>query len=301
MDVAKCESQDKHTRIILGDDVFTLDFLIESLIDGTKFISCNASDSKVFANIQDNTMRLLVSIPLWSWMALQCHEGAYGEEGPGYHAVRTQDGDFYVVINKVPIDVEEFVGYRWRENDGGVFDSNSTLFKVPYGIKVNVGDYPLLPYDHTNPDNFFDDTTTLFTKWRIQISDEFFGVHSLESTDSNRQHVFAMIPSVVPQMSCPDEDVTRHLNATRSPNEKRRVDKMVGMLRSLGLHARDVHSEHHGIVILNKTPKEFATLLASCVNSSEEEEVQPFDLHELIETFQMSKWVASYIATFKEE
>ena len=94
-----------------------------------------------------------------------------------------------------------------------------------------------------------------------------------------------MIPSVVVQLSCPTH-TPRHLDTDRYDAEELWANEMVDDLRKLGLHARDVHSEHHGIVIIDTTPLEFATMLRST------------DLFAFISKYKMERWSDSYIATF---
>ena len=61
---------------------------------------------------------------------------------------------------------------------------------------------------------------------------------------------------------------------------------MIHRLREIGLHARDVHSNHHGIVIMNKSPTEFATIASTS------------EFEKIATKFRMEKWIASYVATF---
>ena len=98
--------------------------------------------------------------------------------------------------------------------------------------------------------------------------------------------MFAMIPSVVVQISCPN-GATRHLNACREEHEEEWAQRLVERLRAIGLHARDIHSEHHGIVLLNVKPDALAGHLRGCR-----------DGQQVISDYDMEKWLASYERTF---
>ena len=188
-----------------------------------------------------------------------------------------------VIVKKIAIDVENLIGFKWIA-ESCFFSDESENFSVPYGTRVNVGEYTLTPYKNIS-DSYEFKKGEIFTKWRVQISEDFFGVHCLE----NKDYVFAMIPSVVVQMSCPD-GATRHLNPDREENEEKWAKLLVDKLRAIGLHARDVHSEHHGIVILNKSPKAFVNTLRT--HSSAQD---------IISSYNMNHWLLSYEATFCKE
>ncbi len=79
-------------------------------------------------------------------MKENCHDGAFGNEGKGYRGIVIDD-DFYVLITKIPIDVENICGY-YLDKHKGTFNSILDSFRVSFEIFVNVGDYTLLPYEN---------------------------------------------------------------------------------------------------------------------------------------------------------
>mgnify|MGYP001329288225 CR=1 FL=1 len=52
------------------------------------------------------------------------------------------------------------------------------------------------------------------------------------------------------------------------------------------MHSRDVHSQHHGIVVLNKTPSQFSDALKTV------------GMEKLAKKYKMEKWAQSYYSTF---
>ena len=223
----------------------------------------------------DHSALLMMSAELWRVVEQESHAGAYGEYGAG-HVTLDVDGRPMTLLKKVAIDVEGLHGFRW-DADRQRFEYDEGPFVVPYGTRVHVGEYTLAPYRDADPYGF--DHGERFTKWRTQAAEHLYGVHCLQRDST----VFAMIPSVVVQLSCP-EGATRHLCSEREPDEERWATHMVETLRARGLHARDVHAEHHGVVIMNKTPAEFVSAMEKMVD--------------VIDEFGMARWIASYAATF---
>ena len=268
--------QESMPGFVSSDLVFELTMYVSSFAD-FPFISSDNRSSCLWMAKNDDGAMLMMSFELWRFVKHQSHSGAYGEYGVGY-VILDVDNCPMTVLKKIAIDVESVHGYWW---DGklGFFDSVQSPFVVPYGTRVNVGEYTLDPYGTRDEYGF--DKGEKFTKWRTQMSSEFFGVHCLQHKDT----VFAMIPSVVIQLSCP-EGATRHLESAREPNEAKWAEHLVQVLRDRGLHARDVHSEHHGVVIMNKTPSEFVSALADG------------SISDIVARFGMEHWVESYAATF---
>ena len=255
---------------------FKLNMSVNSFA-GVPFTSCGDQSNWIRMAVHSGSAILLLSYPLWRFLQHLSHDGAYGTEGIGYKVLLIGESPM-VIVKKIAIDVEELVGFKWID-DSCFFSNEPQNFSVPYGTRVNVGEYTLTPYKNVADDYGFQ-SGEIFTKWRRQVSREFFGVHCLEREDTT----FAMIPSVVVQMSCPD-GATRHLNPYREENEEKWANHLIKRLRALGLHARDVHSEHHGIVILNKTPTEFVQTLLT-------------DAPDIISMFKMEHWITSYQRTF---
>jgi hypothetical protein len=179
---------------------------------------------------------------LWPQLKAASHDGAYGSVNSGFYVL----DDGHVVLVKIAIDIESIAGTMLIQ------DENETCFHTPYGIPVDVGTYPLSPYA-SQLDEFGHLDCEVFTKWRVQKHADLFGVHLLAG-DGMR---LAFIPSVVVQFSCPF-DTPRHLNQERFGPGALWARGLVTMLRQAGYHARDVHSEHHGIVLLNATPESFS-------------------------------------------
>ena len=257
---------------------FELHMCVQSF-DSVAFVPCGTDSDWLRIATHDGSALLLLSFSLWSFLKRYSHEGAYGTEGAGYLVIDI-DGSPMVIVKKIAIDVEQMVGFHW--NAGCAFFSDELRsFTIPYGTRVNVGEYTLTPYNYVT-DEYGYAHGEIFTKWRVQASEEFFGVHCLEGENQ----VFAMIPSVVVQVSCPQR-TTRHLNYYREEHEGKWARRLVERLRAIGLHARDVHSEHHGIVILNIKPDALAGRLQDCREGQQ-----------IIRDYDMGKWLASYKRTF---
>lgn len=259
-----------------------LDFKLNMSINrfgSTPFISCGEESSWMRMAMHSGSVVLMISYSLWSFLKCVSHDGAYGTEGIGYKIISIQ-GSPMVILKKIAIDIEELIGFEWVA-DSCFFSHEPQNFSVPYGTRVNVGAYALSPYENV-VDEYGFQSGEVFTKWRLQINKSFVGVHCLEK----ERTVFAMIPSVVVQMSCPG-GAMRHLRPDREENEKKWANVLVNQLREIGLHARDIHSEHHGIVILNKTPSEFVQTLR-----------QSTEAKSIISKFKMVHWFASYEHTF---
>lgn len=246
-------------------------------INNISLTCCDSLHKIMYCHFSKNIMSIIVHVSLWSWLKENCHDGAFGNEGEGYRGIVIDD-DFYVLITKIPIDVENICGYYWDKHKG-TFNSVLDSFRVPFEIFVNVGDYTLLPYK--KPDDY-GKTDELFTKWRIQLNEDLFGVHYISNGCEN----YAFIPSVVIQMSCPNGDIPRHLEDDRYTEENKWAEEFVSDLRKLSMHARDVHSQHHGIVVLNKTPSQFSDALKTV------------DMEKIAKKYKMEKWAQSYYSTF---
>lgn len=237
---------------------------------------------KLYTCLWEGALLIAVHKPAWAFIQKHSHTGAYGSLGAGfYHATATCGVD-YVVVRKIAIDVESILGYRWCSP---LFESVSTPFVVPYGTAVNVGRYALTPYLHEVDSFGFDETDDVdgFDKWRKQVSADYFGVHFLQRDALQ----FAFIPSVVIQFA---GGITVHYECRRTATEEPLAKKMVALLRAHGISARDVHTKHHGIAMLNHTPRQFVQHL----------QTDPIFATLLANTFRMKHWIDSYIATFGE-
>lgn len=254
---------------------FDLVMCIEKMNDN-RYIPVGEKSNWLWMTTEPQTY-LLMSFSLWNFLKKHSHEDAYGSNGNGYN-IEYLNGNIMVVVKKIAIDVEEMQGRIW--NPKSCLWEEETYFRVPFGTEVNVGEYSLAPYKNKDEYGFQNE---LFTKWRKQISADFFGVHYLQN-DMTR---FAMIPSVVVQFAA---GVSRHYNEERELEEEKNAEELVCQLRSVGLHARDVHSEHHGIVIMNKSPEQFVDFF---LENKEQMKV-------LIEKFKMAHWIASYMNTFNK-
>ena len=267
-------------RVFFADKLldFNLHMRVQSF-NSIAFFRYGAESDWLRIATHDGSALLLLSFSLWIFLKHYSHEGAYGDEGVGYFIVDVK-GSSMVILKKIAIDVEQMVGFHWDARRA-VFQKYLRNFTVPYCTRVNVGEYTLTPYNHVI-DEYGYANGEIFTKWRVQVSEELFGVHCLEGENQ----VFAMIPSVVVQVSCP-QGATRHLNQHREEYEGKWAERLVEKLRAIGLHARDVHSEHHGIVILNSKPDALAGYLQGCPAGQQ-----------IIRDYHMEKWLESYKLTF---
>jgi hypothetical protein len=251
----------------------TNDLTFDPVFHVTHFLGRKAPQSGDLWMTRDTVQPLLLmSTELWQFLEEYSHPGAYGDAGVGY---KTLTSFQTTIIRKLAVDVESLQGVRWN---GSTYDETVSYFTLPYGTCVNVGEYPLTPYKNVMDDYGFYHGQQ-FTKWRTQKNATFYGVHFL-SRDETR---FVLIPSVAVQNAC---GVQRHLNPSRTPAEERCASRMVSHLRQLGSHARDVHTEHHGIVIMNKTPEEFVR------------ELQTRAFSTFVKDFELTRWTESYVATY---